>query len=72
MVQDKVKYASSSLPVLISPFFRLRYGRLSELVEHVFPLLSKEQSSAFECPEYSSFCFWRSPLPEINPDDLDS
>uniref|UniRef100_A0A8C4NW14 phosphatidate phosphatase n=1 Tax=Dicentrarchus labrax TaxID=13489 RepID=A0A8C4NW14_DICLA len=35
------------------------YGRLSELVEHVFPLLSKEQNEAFVMPEYSSFCYWR-------------
>uniref|UniRef100_A0A8C7ZQG2 phosphatidate phosphatase n=1 Tax=Oryzias sinensis TaxID=183150 RepID=A0A8C7ZQG2_9TELE len=46
------------------------YGRLSELVEHVFPLLSKEQNEAFLMPEFSSFCYWRQPLPEINPDDL--
>lgn len=47
-----------------------RYGRLSELVEHVFPLLSKEQNEAFAMPEYSSFCYWRQPLPSINPDEL--
>ncbi|KAL8182278.1 UNVERIFIED_CONTAM: Nuclear elongation and deformation protein 1 [Gekko kuhli] len=46
------------------------YYRLSELVEHVFPLLNKEQSSAFVCPEFSSFCFWREPLPEVNVEDL--
>ncbi|XP_068196950.1 phosphatidate phosphatase LPIN2 isoform X2 [Antennarius striatus] len=46
------------------------YGRLSELVEHVFPLLSKEQNEAFVMPEYSSFCYWRQPLPIINPDEL--
>ncbi|KAM4557235.1 phosphatidate phosphatase LPIN2 isoform 2-T2 [Fundulus diaphanus] len=46
------------------------YGRLSELVEHVFPLLSKEQTEAFLMPEFSSFCYWRQPLPEINPDEL--
>uniref|UniRef100_A0AAX7W304 phosphatidate phosphatase n=1 Tax=Astatotilapia calliptera TaxID=8154 RepID=A0AAX7W304_ASTCA len=46
------------------------YGRLSELVEHVFPLLSKEQNEAFVMPEYSSFCYWRQPIPEINPDEL--
>ncbi|XP_061588539.1 phosphatidate phosphatase LPIN2 isoform X2 [Cololabis saira] len=46
------------------------YGRLSELVEHVFPLLSKEQNEAFVMPEFSSFCYWRQPLPEINPDEL--
>ncbi|XP_054237879.1 phosphatidate phosphatase LPIN2 isoform X2 [Indicator indicator] len=46
------------------------YHRLSELVEHLFPLLSKEQSSAFPCPEFSSFCYWREPLPALNLDDL--
>ncbi|KAM7400374.1 hypothetical protein PAMA_004862 [Pampus argenteus] len=46
------------------------YSRLSELVEHVFPLLSKEQNEAFVMPEYSSFCFWRQPIPDINPDEL--
>uniref|UniRef100_A0A3B3RQR4 Lipin 2 n=1 Tax=Paramormyrops kingsleyae TaxID=1676925 RepID=A0A3B3RQR4_9TELE len=46
------------------------YCRLSELVEHVFPLLSKEQSSAFDCPDFSSFCYWRQPIPELLPEDL--
>uniref|UniRef100_A0A667X1W1 phosphatidate phosphatase n=1 Tax=Myripristis murdjan TaxID=586833 RepID=A0A667X1W1_9TELE len=46
------------------------YGRLSELVEHVFPLLSKEQNEAFAMPEYSSFCYWRQPIPDIDPDEL--
>ncbi|XP_032421647.1 phosphatidate phosphatase LPIN2 isoform X1 [Xiphophorus hellerii] len=45
------------------------YSRLSELVEHVFPLLSKEQNEAFVMPEFSSFCYWRQPLPEINLDE---
>uniref|UniRef100_A0A8C6UEP8 phosphatidate phosphatase n=1 Tax=Neogobius melanostomus TaxID=47308 RepID=A0A8C6UEP8_9GOBI len=46
------------------------YCRLSELVEHVFPLLSKEQTEAFVLPEFSSFCYWRQPLPDIDPDEL--
>uniref|UniRef100_A0A6J0TPH5 phosphatidate phosphatase n=1 Tax=Pogona vitticeps TaxID=103695 RepID=A0A6J0TPH5_9SAUR len=46
------------------------YCRLSELVEHVFPLLNKEQNSAFVCPEFSSFCYWRQQLPEVNVEDL--
>ncbi|KAM3842257.1 phosphatidate phosphatase LPIN2 [Diretmus argenteus] len=46
------------------------YGRLSELVEHVFPLLSKEQNEAFAMPEFSSFCYWRQPIPDIDPEDL--
>ncbi|XP_060940757.1 phosphatidate phosphatase LPIN2 isoform X1 [Limanda limanda] len=46
------------------------YGRLSELVEHVFPLLSKEQNEAFLMPEFSSFCYWRQPIPDIQPDEM--
>ncbi|KAM4689508.1 phosphatidate phosphatase LPIN2 isoform 2-T3 [Discoglossus pictus] len=46
------------------------YSRLSELVEHVFPLVDKEQNSAFTYPDFSSFCFWREPLPELNMADL--
>ncbi|XP_048219626.1 phosphatidate phosphatase LPIN2 isoform X1 [Perognathus longimembris pacificus] len=46
------------------------YHRLSELVEHVFPLLNKEQNSAFLCPEFSSFCYWRDPIPDVDLDDL--
>ncbi|XP_075441387.1 phosphatidate phosphatase LPIN2 isoform X5 [Ascaphus truei] len=46
------------------------YSRLSELVEHVFPLLDKEQNSAFTCPDFSSFCYWKEPLPELNMADL--
>ncbi|KAI5172242.1 phosphatidate phosphatase LPIN2 isoform X1 [Manis pentadactyla] len=46
------------------------YHRLSELVEHVFPLLDKEQNSAFPCPEFSSFCYWRDPIRKVDLDDL--
>uniref|UniRef100_A0AAQ4S3G0 phosphatidate phosphatase n=1 Tax=Gasterosteus aculeatus aculeatus TaxID=481459 RepID=A0AAQ4S3G0_GASAC len=46
------------------------YGRLSELVEHVFPLLSKEQNEAFVLPEFSSFCYWRQPIADINPEEM--
>ncbi|KAK5889253.1 hypothetical protein CesoFtcFv8_015273 [Champsocephalus esox] len=46
------------------------YSRLSELVEHVFPLLSKEQNEAFVLPEYSSFCYWRQPIADIDPEEL--
>lgn len=53
-----------------SPIPSPRYHRLSELVEHVFPLLSKEQNSAFPCPEFSSFCYWRDPIPKVDLDDL--
>jgi hypothetical protein len=47
-----------------------RYGRLSELVEHVFPLCSKEQSATFSFPEFSSFCFWRLPIDEVCLEEL--
>uniref|UniRef100_A0A8D3BQI5 phosphatidate phosphatase n=1 Tax=Scophthalmus maximus TaxID=52904 RepID=A0A8D3BQI5_SCOMX len=46
------------------------YSRLSELVEHVFPLLSKEQNEAFVLPEFSSFCYWRQPIPDIDLDQV--
>ncbi|XP_030635025.1 phosphatidate phosphatase LPIN2-like [Chanos chanos] len=46
------------------------YSRLSELVDHVFPLLNKEQNSAFIHPEFSSFCFWREPIAPVSVDDL--
>ncbi|XP_078253408.1 phosphatidate phosphatase LPIN2 isoform X2 [Rhinoraja longicauda] len=46
------------------------YIRLSELVEHVFPLLSQEQCSAFIYPEYSHFNYWRDVLPSINMEEL--
>nr|XP_043900740.1 phosphatidate phosphatase LPIN2-like isoform X1 [Solea senegalensis] len=41
------------------------YSRLSELVEHVFPLRSAQHSATFSCPEFSSFCFWRQPIAEV-------
>lgn len=41
------------------------YSRLSELVDHVFPLADKEQSAAFVLPEFSSFCYWRQPIAEV-------
>ncbi|CAI9173621.1 unnamed protein product [Rangifer tarandus platyrhynchus] len=46
------------------------FHRLSELVEHVFPLLNKEQNSSFPCPEFSSFCYWRERIPEVDLEDL--
>ncbi|XP_039646186.1 phosphatidate phosphatase LPIN2-like isoform X1 [Perca fluviatilis] len=41
------------------------YSRLSELVEHVFPLRSSQHSATFSCPEFSSFCYWRQPIAEV-------
>ncbi|XP_008298783.1 phosphatidate phosphatase LPIN2 [Stegastes partitus] len=41
------------------------YSRLSELVEHVFPLRSTQHNATFSCPEFSSFCYWREPIAEV-------
>ncbi|XP_051578569.1 phosphatidate phosphatase LPIN2-like isoform X2 [Myxocyprinus asiaticus] len=46
------------------------YSHLSELVDHVFPLMDKQQNSAFIYPEFSSFCFWREPITEVCLDEL--
>ncbi|KAM6971282.1 phosphatidate phosphatase LPIN2-like [Tautogolabrus adspersus] len=46
------------------------YGRLSELVEHVFPLRSSQQNATFSCPEFSSFCYWRPPIAEVCVEEL--
>ncbi|KAM8881051.1 phosphatidate phosphatase LPIN2-like isoform 1-T2 [Synchiropus picturatus] len=46
------------------------YSRLSELAEHVFPLRSSEHSATFSCPEFSSFCFWRQPVPQVCLEEL--
>ncbi|XP_041836441.1 zgc:123305 isoform X2 [Melanotaenia boesemani] len=48
------------------------YSHLSELVEHFFPMLSVEgsTSSALDCPDYSSFSYWKEPLPELDLDAL--
>lgn len=46
------------------------YSRLSELVKHVFPLRSSQQSAAFSCPEFSSFSYWRQPIAEVCFDEL--
>ncbi|XP_078072194.1 phosphatidate phosphatase LPIN2 [Mustelus asterias] len=58
LIQEQIKGNKSS------------YLRLSELVEHVFPLLSQEQCSAFVCPEYSHFNYWRDLLPNISMEEL--
>ncbi|XP_067856486.1 phosphatidate phosphatase LPIN2-like isoform X2 [Heptranchias perlo] len=58
LIQEQTKSNKSSYP------------RLGELVEHVFPLIAQERSSAFLYPEYSHFAFWREPLPELDLDEL--
>ncbi|XP_062853452.1 zgc:123305 [Trichomycterus rosablanca] len=42
------------------------YSHLSELVDHVFPLLCKGRPSSFDYPEYSHFSYWREPLPPVD------
>uniref|UniRef100_H3C4S5 phosphatidate phosphatase n=1 Tax=Tetraodon nigroviridis TaxID=99883 RepID=H3C4S5_TETNG len=46
------------------------YGRLSELVEHVFPLRSSQHNATFSCPEFSSFSFWRQPIAQVCLEEL--
>uniref|UniRef100_A0A665T960 phosphatidate phosphatase n=1 Tax=Echeneis naucrates TaxID=173247 RepID=A0A665T960_ECHNA len=60
LIQEKTKGNKSS------------YSHLSELVEHFFPLLCAEgnASSAFACPDYSSFSYWKQPLPELDLESL--
>uniref|UniRef100_A0A8C4DS49 phosphatidate phosphatase n=1 Tax=Dicentrarchus labrax TaxID=13489 RepID=A0A8C4DS49_DICLA len=60
LIQEKTKGNKSS------------YSHLSGLVEHFFPVLSVEgsTSSALDCPEYSSFSYWKEPLPELDLDAL--
>ncbi|XP_066526684.1 phosphatidate phosphatase LPIN1 isoform X2 [Hoplias malabaricus] len=46
------------------------YGRLCEVVDHVFPLLIRGNTSDFPCSDtYSQFTFWREQLPEVDKPD---
>uniref|UniRef100_A0A8C3G4U1 phosphatidate phosphatase n=1 Tax=Cyclopterus lumpus TaxID=8103 RepID=A0A8C3G4U1_CYCLU len=60
LIQERTKVSKSS------------YSHLSELVEHFFPMLSVggNTSNALDCPEYSSFSYWKEPLPELDLDAL--
>ncbi|XP_047438235.1 zgc:123305 isoform X2 [Mugil cephalus] len=60
LIREKTKVNKSS------------YSHLSELVEHFFPVLSADGSSslALDCPDYSSFSYWKEPLPELDLDAL--
>uniref|UniRef100_A0A096LT10 phosphatidate phosphatase n=1 Tax=Poecilia formosa TaxID=48698 RepID=A0A096LT10_POEFO len=44
------------------------YNHLTGLVEHFFPVVSAETNNAaiLVCPEYSSFSYWKDPLPELD------
>lgn len=51
----------------------LRYGRLCEVVDHVFPLLIRGNTSDFPCSDtYSQFTYWREQLPEIDKHNQDA
>ncbi|XP_032352940.1 phosphatidate phosphatase LPIN1 isoform X7 [Camelus ferus] len=51
----------------------LRYVRLCEVVDHVFPLLKRSHSSDFPCSDtFSNFTFWREPPPPFENQDVHS
>ncbi|RXN20718.1 phosphatidate phosphatase LPIN1-like isoform X2 [Labeo rohita] len=46
------------------------YGRLCEVVDHVFPPLIRGNSTDFPCSDtFSQFTFWREQLPEVEKQD---
>ncbi|KAG9353013.1 hypothetical protein JZ751_017589 [Albula glossodonta] len=54
LIQEKTKGNKSS------------YSRLSELVDHVFPLIVRGRTSSFDYPEFSHFSYWRDPVPPVD------
>uniref|UniRef100_A0A8C5K5D5 phosphatidate phosphatase n=1 Tax=Jaculus jaculus TaxID=51337 RepID=A0A8C5K5D5_JACJA len=46
------------------------YARLGEVVELLFPPVVRGPSADLADPEYSSFCYWREPLPPVDLDAL--
>ncbi|XP_056122308.1 phosphatidate phosphatase LPIN1 isoform X3 [Rhinichthys klamathensis goyatoka] len=49
------------------------YGRLCEVVDHVFPLLIRGNTTDFPCSDtFSQFTFWREQLPEVEKQDKHS
>ncbi|KAM7026916.1 phosphatidate phosphatase LPIN1 isoform 6-T7 [Passerculus sandwichensis] len=47
------------------------YVRLCEVVDHIFPLLKRSNSSDFPCSDtYSQFTYWREPLPPFETQDV--
>ncbi|KAF4083815.1 hypothetical protein AMELA_G00121690 [Ameiurus melas] len=48
------------------------YSRLCEVVDHIFPLLIRGNTSDFPCSDtYSQFTYWREQLPELDKHDQD-
>ena len=59
----------SSIDMLFTSYLSYSYPKMKDLVDHVFPSLHR-QRTAFSAPhEYSSFTFWRTPLPTIEVND---
>ncbi|KAM9590355.1 phosphatidate phosphatase LPIN3 isoform 1-T2 [Trichechus inunguis] len=46
------------------------YERLGEVVELLFPPVARGPSTDLTEPEYSNFCYWRKPLPDVDLDSL--
>ncbi|XP_047397268.1 phosphatidate phosphatase LPIN3 isoform X4 [Sciurus carolinensis] len=46
------------------------YERLGEVVELLFPPVARGARTDLANPEYSSFCYWREPLPAVDLDTL--
>ena len=52
--------------------FLIRYIKLSDLVDQMFPPFKTKKMSGLVAPDqFSSFTYWRAPLPEITLDDFD-
>ncbi|KAL2098573.1 hypothetical protein ACEWY4_005053 [Coilia grayii] len=46
------------------------YGRLCEVVDHVFPLMIRGNAADFPCSDtFSQFTYWRDQLPEVEAED---
>ena len=48
-----------------------RYIKLSDLVDQMFPPFKTEPSGLIAPDQFSSFTYWRAPLPNITLDDID-
>lgn len=51
--------------------FQTSYMKLSDLVDQMFPTFKTEPSGLIAPDQFSSFTYWRAPLPNITLDDLD-
>ena len=48
-----------------------RYIKLSDLVDQMFPPFKTKPSGLVAPDQFSSFTYWRAPLPDIALDDFD-